>query len=332
MIKRVSLFYFALTLIVCAQETNSVARLEIHNDRILKILNKDINAEVLASGFTWSEGPAWHNEQEKLYFSDVPENKMYSWSENDGLKIEHDPSGSNINIEGFREPGTNGILVVPSTGKLLVANHGIRGLQFIDTTTKERETLTELFQSKKFNSPNDVALAEDGTIYFTDPPYGLRGINNSPLKEQPHNGVYKRATNGVVTLVDGSLSYPNGIHLSPDNRSLYVSVSDGNRPVIMKYTLQQNGEFGAGYEWFDTKPYMNENTRGLPDGMTIGRDGTVYASGPGGIFIIDPSGELLGIIALDRAAANCTLGPNEKSLFITASDVLMRVPLEKGSE
>lgn len=100
----------------------------------------------------------------------------------------------------------------------------------------------------------------------------------------------------------------------------------------MKYTLQQNGEFGAGYEWFDTKPYMNENTRGLPDGMTIGRDGTVYASGPGGIFIIDPSGELLGIIALDRAAANCTLGPNEKSLFITASDVLMRVPLEKGSE
>lgn len=316
---------FALSTIAQAQEP--IAKLIIYDGKVLEIIQQDVRAEILATGFTWSEGPAWHAEQNKLYFSDVPENKMYSWSQNSGLKVEFDPSGSDVNIEGFREPGTNGILVVPETGKLLVANHGIRGLQLIDTTTKERETLTGLFEGKKFNSPNDITLAKDGTIYFTDPPYGLRGIDQSPLKELAFNGVYKLASNGDISLVDSSLSYPNGIHLSPDNRSLYVALSDGSRPVIMKYSIQDNGEFAKGVEWFNTKPYMTDKTAGITDGMAVGSDGTIFASGPGGIFIIAPTGNLLGIIALDRAAANCTLGQDEKDLYITAKDLLLRVPL-----
>ncbi len=297
------------------------------DDAVYDIVGDNPEIEVIAEGYIFTEGPAWHAVLGKLYFSDIANNKMYIWSETGGATLELDPSGTNENIEGFSQPGINGILVVPSTGELLVANHGLQALQLIDPISKDRQTLTNGFQGKKFNSPNDITLAQDGTIYFTDPPYGLEGWNDSPLKELQFNGVYKRSTEGTVTLIDDTLTMPNGIHLSPDENYLFVAVSDAMNPAIYRYERQDDGNFGERKLWFDARSFLGERYNGTTDGLTVRSDGTVFATGPGGIIIIDPSGRELGQIVFDRPVANCTLGENEKSLFATVSERVVRIKL-----
>ncbi len=294
------------------------------HDNFWSIISPDAEIVELASGFSWSEGPTWDKTKRRLYFSDVPENTAYMWSPGDGVTVFMSPSGlQNNRMTGFREPGSNGLLMT-SNGHLLIANHGERAIESLEIESGLRRTIANNFQGRKLNSPNDIALSSTGTIYFTDPPYGLEGINNSPLKEQKHNGVYSVTNAGSVELIDDSLSFPNGVALSPDEQVLYVTVSDPRSAKIYKYVKGKAG-FGEKSEFFDAQPYVDRGWPGLPDGMAVSMSGHVFATGPGGVFVLSEEGQALGLLRLEGATANCAFGLDGNTLFITSGNRLLAV-------
>jgi gluconolactonase len=297
--------------------------------------------EKLAEGFWWSEGPSWDKKRNQLYFTDVPQNKMFVWSEREGLKTFLDPSGIDVSTlpqkvqDETREAGVNGTWML-GDDTLVMANHGKRAIEKLNLETGEREIIVDNFNGNKFTSPNDLVLAKNGDIYFTDPPFGYKGLNDSFMKEIPHNGVYKySASDGSVSLIDDSLNRPNGIALSPDEQFLYVPHSDPKASKIMRYTLWDNG-FENGEVWLDTQADLDSGLQGNPDGLAVAADGTVYSSGPGGVLVISPEGKLLGRIMvgddpMGKPTANCTLGgPDGKTLYITSQDTLARVRVKSG--
>ena len=293
------------------------------------IVSTNTPIEVLAEGFQWAEGPAWDSKRKQLYFSDVPQNKAFKWSEQDGLQAFLDPSGILINeAEGFREAGSNGLLMTPD-GQLLIANHGNRAVELMNIETRTRQTVINNYEGLSLNSPNDIARANDGTLFFTDPPYGLKGLNNSPLKEIAFSGIYKFSPDGSLAIIDKTQTFPNGIALSPDEAYLYVAISDPQNPVIMRYMRDENNTYSKGELWFNAAPYQAKGWQGLPDGMVVANSGHVFATGPGGVFVLSPDGAALGQIKTGRATANCTFGDDGNYLFITAGDVLARVQLKK---
>jgi len=280
--------------------------------------------ETLATGFIWAEGPVWVPEQDCLFFSDVPGNKMYRWSEAEGASVFLDPSG----YDGpepwlFAEPGTNGLIRGP-TGTILACDHGNRAVARLDLATRQKTFLATHYEGKRFNSPNDLALASNGSIFFTDPPYGLEGRNESPIKELPHNGLYRLDPDGAVTLLDDSLTFPNGLILSPDEKILYVAVSDPDLPIWVAYDVGDDWLLGNKRVFADAAPEAAAGLPGLPDGMTIDRAGTLFATGPGGVFVFAPDGTRLGRIDLGSKIANCTFGEDGSILFLAATDRICR--------
>ncbi|WP_337658781.1 SMP-30/gluconolactonase/LRE family protein [Sphingorhabdus sp. Alg231-15] len=286
-----------------------------------EVIDSSLQLEQLASGFQWSEGPAWDSKRERLYFSDVPQNTAYVWSEAEGLTIFRKPSGL---AEG---DGTNGLLM-GKNGELLTANHGKRALTAFDIESREDRIIADRFEGKKFNSPNDLVEAKDGTIYFTDPPYGLKGGDQSPLKELAHNGVYRRSPDGSLSLIDDSLTRPNGIALSPDEHTLYVAQSDPQKQLLKNYAIAADGTISDRGLFFDAQHLAGADAPGLPDGMCVARTGHIFATGPGGILILSPSGTLLGRILAEKATANCAFGNDGKMLYLTTSDRLARIALK----
>jgi gluconolactonase len=178
---------------------------------------------------------------------------------------------------------------------------------------------------RRFNSPNDACYARDGRLYFTDPPYGLMGLNQSPAKEIMVNGVYLRRPNGQVELLTAELSFPNGIALAPDERTLYVNVSDPARPIIMAYDVTADGRVAKGRVFFDTQPLAAQGRKGLPDGLKTDHLGNVWATGPGGVLIFDSTGKNLGSLLTGEATGNCCWGGDGSTLYITADMYLLRV-------
>ena len=282
--------------------------------------------EKLAEGFTWSEGPAWIRQGNYLLFSDVPANRMHRWSERDGDTIFLDPSGLAGPVPpAIREAGSNGL--VPGPGNtILLADSGSRAIARLDLATGRKTILADRYRGHRFNSPNDLVLARSGAIYFTDPPYGLAGLDASPLKEQPVNGVYRLDPDGTVTLIDGGLTFPNGIQLSPDGRTLYVSNSDPHRAIWMAYGLDARGNVTSRRLLADVTDQVAADRPGLPDGMKVDRAGNLFASGPGGLYVISPAGRTLGRIETGDAIANCAFGgPDGRTLYLTSNHMLARV-------
>ena len=198
----------------------------------------------------------------------------------------------------------------------------------MDIETKVRTPLTTEYNGQLYNSPNDLIEASDGAIYFTDPPYGLAEGDDSPLKEMDVNGVYRRGPDGTVTRLFEDMTQPNGIALSPDGRQLYITNSDPDNPKLRVAELSNEGEV-LSHRWlFDMTPFMAEDAPGLPDGMAITTEGLILSTGPGGIFVITPEGDLLGRILTGRATANCAFGEDGRTLFITSHDHLLRLTTE----
>jgi gluconolactonase len=285
----------------------------------------DARIEKIAEGFTWSEGPAWIRNGAYLLFTDVPENTLYRWSERDGLSVFLKPSGySGPDLSTLREPGANGLYAEPS-GTVLLADSGTRIVARLDPATKHKTALASSYDGRRFNSPNDVVRRSDGAVFFTDPPYGLKGLDDSPVKELKFNGVYRVDSDGTVHLLDDGLSFPNGIALSPDERTLYVSNSDPARPVWMAYSLDARGAVLDKRVFADASDLVGEASPGLPDGMAVSSDGRIFATGPGGVLVFDADGRRLGRIETGTAVANCAFGDDGRTLYMSSHTFLARI-------
>ena len=284
----------------------------------------DARLETLATGFGWSEGPVWRPAEGDLLFSDVPGNTVYRWAEGDGLSVFLRPSGLAVGAGRDASVGSNGLLL-DADGRLLLADHGSRAVTRLDTAAYVRTALATAYEGRRLNSPNDLALHASGALFFTDPPYGLAGQDDSPEKEQPVNGVYRLDPDGTVALLIDDLTRPNGVVLSPDERTLYVANSDPGRAIWMAYPLRDDGTVGAGRLLLDATDRVGPDQPGLPDGMAVAEDGTLFATGPGGVWILAPNGRHVGTIGTDRAVANVTFGDDGRTLYLTAHDTLQRI-------
>jgi gluconolactonase len=285
--------------------------------------------ELLADGFEWSEGPVWIRKNQELLFSDVPVNKVYRWTEKGGLSVALNPSGYSGQALHFREPGSNG-LTSDRGERLILCQHGNRQIARLESDGRFTP-LAEHYQGRRFNSPNDLCLSSNGNIYFTDPPYGLEGLNKSPLKELMFNGVYLRRPSGEVVLVSRKLEFPNGIALSPDEKTLYVNQSDSKAATITAFPVLPDGTVGEGRVFFDATSRVAGN-KGLPDGLKVDERGNLWTSGPGGILVISSEGKLLGVLNTGEATANCAWGNDGRTLYITADSKLVRIrTLSRGA-
>jgi gluconolactonase len=311
---------------VRAANVGSITRFDPALDAVL-----DVNTpiEVLATGYKWAEGPVWVKRGGYLLFSDVPANIVYRWKQGEAVVPFLDPSGLVGPIPaGIREAGANG-MAVDANGRLILADSGTRAITAVDLATKRRTILADRYAGKRFNSCNDVVIGKNGAIYFTDPPYGLAEGDTSPLKELGFNGVYLRTADGTVRLIDDKLKRPNGIALCPKKTTLYVAMSDEARPQILAYPLDAAGMPRAAPTVFhDFSEPLARKLPGLPDGLKVDKAGCVFASGPGGIYVLSPRGKALGLIATGKATANCAFGEDGKTLFLTSSDMLARVRLK----
>lgn len=305
--------------------TGSVERLDSALDQLI---DPEAVVEVLDSGFTWAEGPLWLPDQQKLLFSDVPNNTILEWSESHGTRVYLSPSGYTGSIPRGGEPGSNGLFLDPE-GRLLLCQHGDRRIARMDALLEAPAadfiTLAAQYDGKKLNSPNDGCTSEDGTVYFTDPPYGLEGNVDDPKKELEFQGVYQ-LRDGQVKLITDQISRPNGIALSPQGDRLYVANSDAEKAQWLVFPIQ-DGTVGEGSVFLDVTAEAGEANPGLPDGMKIDQHGNLFASGPGGIWIISPDARVLGKIHTGQTTANCAFNTDHSVLYMTADDYLMRIKL-----
>ena len=304
---------------------------QIFDESAKIFVNEDSRIELLADSLFLSEGPLWIESQNSLLFTQVASNKVFKWNENDGLSVYLDPSGYTgiVPAEPDGLVGSNG-MVLNSNGDLILAQHGDRRVAKLidwDNETPEFETLAGRYNDKLFNSPNDLVYADNGDLYFTDPPYGfgLEKLLTSELKEQPVNGVYKLTKTGEVVLLVEDILLPNGIAISNDNKTLYVNSSDVEYPIITKFDITENGLENR--EIFFDGTELIKSSEGWFDGLKVHSSGNIFSTGPGGVLILTPEGKHLATIGTTSNALNCAFGNNEEYLYITAFDYLARVKL-----
>jgi gluconolactonase len=276
--------------------------------------------EKLAGGFQFTEGPLWLDGG-RLWFSDVQGNVVREWTSNGVVEILRPGGYDGADAPAGAFIGPNG-MIAGKDGVVLLAQHGNRRIASV-TADRKVTTFLDKFEGKRFNSPNDLVYKSDGSLYFTDPPYGLVGGDEDPKKELPYNGVFRYA-NGKVQLLTKELTRPNGIALSPDEKVLYVANSDEKRKIWMRYDVQPNGALTNGRVFADV---TSDTSEGLPDGLKVDAKGNIYATGPGGIHIFSPEGKKLGMIKPTEVPANCNWGDDGRSLYMTARTGLYRIKL-----
>jgi gluconolactonase len=277
------------------------------------VIEPGAQVEKIFDGLIWSEGPVWVGGADGyLLVSDVVGNAIYRWSPSDGKSIWRKPAGlESGDASGFRESGTNGLLL--ARGGLVVADCGNRALARIDLRTREKTLLCTHYQGKRFNSPNDLVLARDGSIFFTDPPYGLAGVHDSPLRELDFTGVFRLAPDNRVSLIDAGVM-PNGIGLSPDGRTLYATDRSGwvswaldgeNQPSPRGLYIGRDSGVQGG------------------DGFKFDTEGRLWASSRDGISVFE-NGRRIGIIRSDDVISNCEIGA-DGYLYMTSNHAIVRV-------
>jgi gluconolactonase len=301
-----------------SQGVGSVVRLDPALDTIVP---PDRKIEKIAGGFEFTEGPLSRPDG-SVWFSDVVGNVVRQWSP-DGMVVEILRPGGYDQADAAPGSfiGPNG-MCADKEGAVLLCQHGNRRIVRIGNS-RQITTVVERYEGKRLNSPNDLVYRSDGSLYFTDPPYGLPKQDEDPAKELAFNGVYRFAGDELQLLVK-DLSRPNGIAFSPDEKVLYVANSDENRKLWMRYDVAADGTAANGRVFFDVTA---ETEAGLPDGMKVDSQGNVYATGPGGVWIFSPEGKHLGTIKTPEIPANCAWGDDGKSLYITANTGLYRIKL-----
>ena len=281
--------------------------------------------EKLVDRHDWVEGPVWIQDGGYLLFSDVVRNSIYRWKEGEGERLFLRPSG----YTGRRpftgpEPGSNG-LARDLQGRLVFCQHGDRRISRREVDGRIT-TLVDRYQGKRLNSPNDLVFHSNGDLYFTDPPFGLPDTFDDPEKELPFQGVYRLRANGTLDLLTRELSAPNGIAFAPDERTLYVSNADPERLVWLAFPVQADGTLGPSRVLYDGTR-STAGRRGVADGMKVDVHGNVFGAGPGGVYVIDPSGTLLGWFDFGGNVGNVAWGEDGSTLFITANAAVYRIRL-----
>jgi gluconolactonase len=288
------------------------------------LIASDASFEKLTEGYRWVEGPVWSRRGGFLLFSDIPNNVVHKWSPGKGVSVYVKPSGYS-GSEPFTgpEPGSNG-LTFDAEGHLVLCQHGDRRVVRRDADGTFT-VLADRFEGKRLNSPNDLVFHSSGALYFTDPPYGLPKRWEDPAKELPYQGVYRRAPDGTLMLLTKELNAPNGLAFSPDEQTLYVAQSDPARAIWMAYPVMPDGAIGQGRVIADATADVKANKPGLPDGMKVDRQGNLWATGPGGVWIMKPDGTHLGTIDTGVPTANLAWGDDGGTLYITANTAVFRV-------
>lgn len=278
--------------------------LDVRDEKLLELVDSDAEVEQLATGFQFTEGPLWNSIGRYLLFSDIPANKIRRWDEESGMSVFRDPSGK-----------SNG-LTYDRGGHLITCEHANRRVSRT-TADGDVQTIASEYQGKRLNSPNDIVVKSDGSIYFTDPPYG---ITSESEKELDFHGVYRLSPDKRdLTLLVDDFDRPNGICFSPDESILYIN--DTKRMHVRAFDVQDDGTITNGRVFAE-----EEGDNGVPDGMKVDVNGNVYLTGPNGIWIFTPDGTHLGIILVPERTANLAWGGDFwKSLFITASTSIYRV-------
>jgi gluconolactonase len=290
------------------------------------LVPRGAHIEKLAGGFQFTEGPVWRPQEQHLWFSDVMANVVRQWSANGGATIALQHAGADSDGAAGTLVGPNGE-IADKDGAVLMCQHGNRRIVRVSKDLRITP-LVERFEGKRFNSPNDLVYKSDGSLYFTDPPYGLAKQDDDPAKELRFNGVFRLA-NGKLQVVIRDLTRPNGIAFSPDQKILYVANSDEKHKVWMRYDVADNGAVANGRVFFDV---TSEKEDGLPDGMKLDSQGNLYCAGPGGIWVFSPDGKHLGTIKPPETPANANWGDDGKSLYITARTGLYRIKLAATGE
>jgi len=298
----------------CTAQTSykAIGTIERYDSSIKAVLSPTAKAEIIATGFDWSEGPLWIEKHKMLLFSDIPRNTIYKWTEKGGTEVYLTPSGYTGTAKRGGETGSNG-LILDKKGNLVLCQHGDRRMARMNAPINKPAakfvSIASNYGGKKLNSPNDAVYSSKGELFFTDPPYGLEKGMNDIKKELSFQGVYKVKTSGEVVLITDTITRPNGIAFFPGEKTFIVANSDGQKPTWYAYDLDTNGEVGKGRIFYDAT--------GGADGLKIDKRGNVFATGPGGVWIFNKSGKLLGKLKLTEASSNCALSPDEKTLYIT---------------
>ena len=302
-----------------AQPQPGFGRIERLDPALDALIDASAPVEKVLDNFPWSEGPVWVGGADGyLLVSDPRANVIRSWSAARGEGEWLRPSGYSAGeLPSLSEPGTNGLIL--GRGGLLAADSGNRCVVRIDLQRKTRTVLASRFEGKRYNSPNDLVLARDGAIYFTDPPHGLRGGGNSPVRELDFTGVYRLAPNGEVAVIDRTV-FPNGIGLSPDNRTLYAT----DRSGWVAWALDAEGRPTA------RRQFVARDAVAGGDGFKVDANGNLWASSRDGISIFDPSGKRLGIIRSDQVISNCVIAA-DGYLYMSSNVRVLRVKVKARS-
>lgn len=281
--------------------------LEVFEQEMERLIGPEAELELVAEGFQFTEGPVWDFRRQCLFFSDIPADTRYVWSSERGASVHRQPSNF-----------SNG-LTIDHHGRLISCEHRTR--RVTRNLDGDPEVVADRYGGKRLNAPNDVVVAADGSLLFTDPHYGLgEGFGGPGEQEQPVRGVYLvRSGVGAPELMVDDLEGPNGLALSPDQQTLYVV--DTERAHIRAFSVEDWSLSGG-----EILVELSGDGDGVPDGLKVDRQGTIYCTGPGGVWVCSPEGNLLGRIRIPEVAANLAWGEEDaRALFITASTGLYRL-------
>ena len=290
--------------------------------RFDQLVPKEAQLERIADGFTWVEGPVWDKQGGYLLFSDIPANAVYRWKPGESVSLFLKNSGySGTTPFAGKEPGSNG-LALDADGQLVLCRHGDREIGRLEADGRIA-SLADRYDGHRINSPNDLVFKSDGSVYFTDPPFGLPKVFDDPDKA-PVQGVYRVAKDGTVTLLIDNIKAPNGIAFSPDERILYVSDVDPRRAAWLAYDVKPDGTVSNGRVFFDATRWRQDPFFG-PDGLKVDRRGNLFGARPGGVSVIASDGTLLGTIETGQPTSNVAWGEDGKTLFITGGRSVYRL-------
>ncbi len=294
----------------------TMLKTEIYDERFHTLVGSKFQLEELFSDAVWAEGPVWLPQQQAVVFSDVKGNTMYRWTEQNGTQVLRSPSN-------FSNGNT-----VDAEGNLITCEHGRRAISKTDKQGNVR-VLVDKLEGKRFNSPNDVVVKSDGTIWFTDPPYGI--LSDAEGKKSPSEiiGCYIYCYNpktDEINIATFNVMRPNGLAFSPDEKQLFVA--DMSVVEFEKEGLHHLVVFDVEGKRLKNRRDVAEINPGIPDGLRIDKQGVIYCSCESGIIVLLSDGTYLGRFIVDKATSNCTFGDNQKTLFITASNSLYRLTIE----